>query len=117
MKNILLITFAQVLTLVAFCQGEAKAPKTITTQFSVASVCGQCEETIERAMDVKGVVAADYNLETKILVVTFKTNKISETKLHELINEVGYDTELSTATDEQYSKVHHCCKYRELDDH
>lgn len=94
-----------------------KEPKTVTVKFWVASVCGTCEKTIEKAMDVKGVVAADYNLETKMLEVTYRPSKIAENDLHRLLNEVGYDTDQSKATDEQYSKVHHCCKYRDMEDH
>lgn len=115
MKNIIVLIAILIgnFTLVA----SEKDPKTITVRFGVASVCGTCEKTIEKAMDVKGVVAADYNLETKMLEVTYRPAKISETDLHRLLNEVGYDTDSSKATDEQYSKVHHCCKYRDMEDH
>jgi copper chaperone CopZ len=94
-----------------------KTKKTETVKFHVAGVCGLCETTIERAVDVKGVVAADYTLETGILEVTFKPSKISEDQLHKLLNEVGYDTEKSKATDEQYNRVHDCCRYREMEKH
>lgn len=95
----------------------AQTPRTITTSFHVEGVCGLCEKTIEKAMDVKGVVVADFDLQTNILTVTYKPGKISEEQLHALLNEVGYDTEKSKATDEQYAKTHECCKYREQDKH
>ena len=94
---------------------ETKKTETIT--FWVNSVCGRCEQTIERAMDTKGVLTADYNLENQMLTVTYKTKNITETKLHKLLNEVGYDTDKSKCTDEQYSRVHSCCKYREFEKH
>jgi copper chaperone CopZ len=115
MKNIILI-LAIIMGHFALLAAD-KEPKTLTIRFGVASVCGSCEKTIEKAMDVKGVVAADYNLETKMLEVTYRPSKITEPDLHRLLNEVGYDTDSSKATDEQYSKVHHCCKYRDMEDH
>ena len=115
MKKI--IIFFLILLVNLSLPAQEKEPKVKTVRFGVASVCGTCEQTIEKAMDAKGIVAADYNLETKILEVTFRPAKIKETDLHKLLNEVGYDTDQSKATDEQYSKVHHCCKYRDMEDH
>lgn len=97
----------------SFSQGK----KAETTTFWVAGVCGMCEETIEKAVDTKGVLNADYNLENNKLTITYKPKKISLNKIHELINEVGYDTEKSTCSDAQYDRVHGCCKYRELEKH
>ncbi|MBX7051222.1 MAG: heavy-metal-associated domain-containing protein [Flavobacteriales bacterium] len=94
-----------------------KTPKSITAKFWVAGVCGLCEETIEKVMDTKGVIAADYDLASNQLTVTYKPAKISEEKLHQLLNDAGYDTEKSTCTPEQYGRVHECCKYREMDKH
>ncbi len=96
---------------------EQKKPKTITTSFWVAGVCGLCEATIEKAMDTKGVVATDYILETNTLTVTYKPSKISEEQIHALLNDAGYDTAKSKCTEEQYARTHSCCKYRELEKH
>ena len=91
--------------------------KPISIKFHVESVCGMCENTIEHALDAKGIITADYDLSTMMATVTYKPWKISEQEIHSLINAVGYDTEKSKCTDEQYSKVHDCCKYRELKKH
>lgn len=95
----------------------AQVSKPVTTTFWVAGICGLCEEVIEKAMDTKGVVSADYVLETNQLTVTYKPKKISEDRLHEMLNEAGYDTEKKTCTKEQYSHVHSCCHYREQEKH
>lgn len=94
-----------------------KKEKPVTVSFWVAGVCGMCESTIEKALDVKGIINADYNLETHTLEVTYKPGKISEDQIHKLLNEVGYDTSKYTATDEQYQRTHECCRYREMTDH
>ncbi len=95
--------------------GQDKEPTTI--QFHVESVCGMCETAIERSLDAKGIIAGDYDLETMLATVTYKPWKISEAEIHALVNSAGYDTDKSKCTDEQYSKVHGCCKYRELTRH
>lgn len=85
--------------------------------FWVAGLCGMCEKTIENALDKPGVVFADYDLKTHRVRVVYKSKKISEEQLHRWLNEAGYDTEKSKATQEQYSRVHDCCRYRELQEH
>jgi copper chaperone CopZ len=95
----------------------AQKDKPVTTTFWVAGVCGRCESTIEKALDTKGIITADYDLKAHQLTVTYKPAKIKEEQIHHILNEAGYDTAASTCTDEQYSRTHECCKYREMTDH
>lgn len=95
----------------------ANAQKVQTISFQVSGVCGMCEARIEKAVDVKGVKTADYDLDSHTLTLSYATKHISEEEIHTLLNEVGHDTEKSTASDEQYDSVHGCCKYREHGDH
>lgn len=88
-----------------------------TTTFWVAGICGLCEETIEKACDAPGIIDANYDLETGKLTVTYRVKKITLQEISALINEQGYDTEFSKATDEQYARTHHCCKYRDQEKH
>jgi periplasmic mercuric ion binding protein len=111
-KKIFFIAIAVILSADVSAQN-----KTEEVTFWVAGVCGMCEKTIENALDVKGIIAADYNLESHQIKVVYRPAKITVEKMHQLINAVGYDTEKSSATEEQYSKVHGCCKYRSLDNH
>jgi copper chaperone CopZ len=111
-KKILIIAMSMM-----FSAGLMAQNKTEEVTFWVAGVCGMCEKTIENALDVKGVVAVDYSLDSHKVTVIYRPSKITVEKMHQLINAVGYDTEKSTATEEQYSKVHGCCKYRSMDNH
>ena len=111
MKNII------VLALCMLSFGAYAQTKNTTANFWVAGACGMCENTIEKAVDVKGVVAYDYDLTAHRLTITFNPTKITLDKIHALINAAGYDTEKSNATDEQYSRVHGCCKYRSMAPH
>lgn len=115
MKKVYLILLLLITASTAFSQKSDKKP--VTTSFWVAGVCGMCEQTIEAAMDTKGVIKADFSLSNNMLTITYKPNKISENQIHTLLNEVGYDTEKSTCSEAQYARVHGCCKYRELEKH
>jgi hypothetical protein len=109
--------FLLILSISASAFSQKTDNKPITTTFWVAGVCGMCEQTIERVLDTKGILKADFVLASNQLTVTYKPNKISEAKIHTLLNEVGYDTEKSTCNEEQYKRVHGCCQYRELEKH
>lgn len=95
----------------------AQTKKVETTSFWVAGVCGRCESVIESTLDTKGIVSADYDLEKETLTITYKPGKISIEEVHRLLNEAGYDTATSKCSDEQYTRVHHCCRYREMEKH
>ena len=81
--------------------------------FGVSGLCGMCENRIEAAFDQKGIVAADYNLDTKKIHVVYKTKKWNEESLHKLATGVGHDTDKYKADDELYANIHGCCKYRD----
>jgi copper chaperone CopZ len=115
MKKAFILLLICTLSVSAFSQKTDKKP--VTATFWVAGVCGMCEQTIEAALDAKGILKADFQLSNNQLTVTYKPSKISETEIHTLLNEAGYDTEKSTCTEEQYARVHGCCKYRELEKH
>ena len=115
MKHITLTILIAFIAVRLSAQQPSKSP--ITTTFWVAGVCGMCEQTIEQALDVKGIISADFVLASNQLTITYKPNKISEGQIHSLLNEVGYDTEKSTCSDDQYKRVHGCCQYRELEKH
>ena len=108
MRNFLLLSFATILST------NVLAQKKVDITFSVSAACGMCEERLEEAYDVKGIVMADYDLKTKMLHVVYKT-KFFNTPLdiHKIAANVGHDTDQVKATDEAYSNLHGCCKYRE----
>ena len=108
MKDIILILLTAAFSTVLSAQSKAD----IT--FGVSAACGMCEERIEAAYDVKGIVMADYDLKTKKLHVVYKTRFFpTEIDIHRIAANVGHDTEKVKATDEVYNSLHHCCKYRE----
>ena len=108
MKSLIFFCFAFILTVNSF--GQKKADIT----FSVSAVCGMCEERIEKAYDVKGIVMADYELKTKNLHVVYKTKLFPDVlDVHRIAANVGHDTDKIKASDEVYNNLHGCCKYRD----
>ena len=108
MRNLLLLSFATILSTNVLAQKKAD----IT--FSVSAACGMCEERLEKAYDVKGIVMTDYDLKTKKLHVVYKTKQFpSELDVHKIAAAAGHDTEKIKATDEAYANLHSCCKYRD----
>lgn len=87
--------------------------KLITSNIHVYGNCNMCKERIETALDVKGVKSAEWSPKTKMLEITYNTDKITLKQIHEIINKVGHDTEVSKAGDGVYKELPSCCHYRE----
>ena len=82
--------------------------------FGVRGNCGMCKSTIESAtMSIEGVDTASWSTESKMISINI-TSEINDqfiNDIHNAIAKSGYDTELSTALDEDYDKLPMCCKY------
>ena len=87
--------------------------QSVSTTFFVDGVCGMCEERIEKAVSVKGVSSAEWDVDSRILSITYDSSSVKLIELHQRIAKVGHDTELVKATQEDYDNVHGCCKYRD----
>lgn len=84
-----------------------------TATFKVAGVCEMCKDRIENAALIKGVKFAEWNKDSKDLVVVYKTDKTTEEDLHKAVAEYGHDTEKEKAKKENYDKLPFCCAYRD----
>ena len=89
----------------------------VTDSISVSGICGMCEERIENAALIKGVKKVDWDKDKQMLTVIYRSDKTSMQEIAESIADAGHDSSLVTCTDEQYDKVHSCCKYRENEVH
>ena len=115
MKKILIIV-AVLMTTLTFAQNKnAKA------SLEVDGVCLMCKTRIEKAsLNTKGVKSAVWNVETHELSLIYDERKTDLASISENIVAVGHDTKELKATDEAYSTVHPCCRYRDdkvVDDH
>lgn len=80
----------------------------------VNGVCAMCQYTIETAVfAVDGIEDAKWDVETKVLQLSFDPAKTDLMKINEAVNASGYDTEYTTADNEAYSELSPCCHYRD----
>ena len=82
-----------------------------TDTFKVYGNCGMCEKRIEKAAKVEGVTKALWNVDTKIMTVSYNPDKVSNDGIQKNIAAVGHDTEKYSADYEAYSRLPGCCLY------
>ncbi len=87
------------------------AQTTKTEKIPVAGNCGMCEKKIETAAKEAGAAKAEWNKDTKVLIVKYNSATTNAAKIQQAIASVGYDTRDFKATDESYNKLHACCQY------
>tara|TARA_B100000965_G_scaffold252796_1_gene212728 strand:- start:420 stop:815 length:396 start_codon:yes stop_codon:yes gene_type:complete len=107
-NNYLFISIFLLVTLNSFSQ-------TKSAKIVVDGVCMMCEERIEKkAIDVKGIKLADWNLDNRVLKIVYNEKNITINEIHEFLGSIGHDTEKKIASDEAYSLLDPCCQYRDL---
>jgi mercuric ion binding protein len=94
-----------------FTHQAAFAQTTKTETFKVFGNCGMCKKRVEKAAVVEGVTKSDWNVDTKIMTVTYDPSKITNAAIQKKIAAVGHDTEKEKATDSVYDKLPGCCHY------
>lgn len=79
----------------------------------VNGVCEMCKKRIEKAaFSVKGVKSAIWHVEDQDLHLIIDETKCTVLDVEKAVAKVGHDTKNIKATEEQYAKIHGCCKYR-----
>ena len=104
-RNIIL---AVAMALFAFA---VKAQSVKTENIKVYGNCSQCRSHIQKAASAAGATLAKWNVDTKVLTVTFDATKTDSKKIQSKIAEAGYDTQDATASDAAYNKLDECCQY------
>ncbi|MBI3519242.1 MAG: heavy-metal-associated domain-containing protein [Bacteroidetes bacterium] len=82
-----------------------------TSTFKVWGNCEMCKETIESSLKVDGITKADWNVDSKIMTVTYDETKISLDQIQKNIASVGYDNEKYKGDDKAYENLAGCCQY------
>lgn len=106
-KNIFLTLVATLIF--TGCDAQIKNAKTETV--TVYGNCGMCKKTIEKAANEKGIVKADWNIDTDQLTVTFDQTKTNTEAILKKVAYAGYDSDSFRAPDETYKKLPECCQY------
>ena len=89
------------------------AQELVEYSFEVKGTCAMCKERIEQhALEVGIASTAEWDVDTKILVVSIDESVTSINFLRNALAEVGHDNGNFQAPDEVYDNLHECCKYR-----
>lgn len=105
-KSIIYIT----LTIAALGNSTLFAQKR-TERIKVSGNCEMCARNIEKAAKTAGANKAEWNTDSHILTVTYKTSATTADSIEKRIAQVGYDTEKYTGNMDAYNNLHECCKY------
>jgi mercuric ion binding protein len=104
----------KIFAVVAVCMALAAtsfSQKVKTEAFKVSGECGMCKKKIEKAAKEAGASFASWNIQTKVLKVSYNTTGASTSSIQQRIAEAGYDTPGFKATEEAYNKLDACCQY------
>ena len=82
-----------------------------TDSIRVNGACGMCKSRIQKAIKIDGVTEATWNKETKVLLVSYNPDVISNDVIQKKIAFAGHDTEKYRAEDSIYEKLPGCCHY------
>ena len=86
-----------------------------TDSLMVYGNCSQCKDRIENTLKDYGIAKVNWDIDTKMLTVSFDSIKYSIAGIQKRLAEVGHDTKTLKATVAAYNKLPGCCKYeREL---
>ena len=89
---------------------KAKAVET-TEGIPVSGNCEMCKKKIETAARKAGAGEANWDVEKKILTISFNSSSTNAAKIQQGIAAAGYDTRDVKADDKAYGKLPGCCKY------
>lgn len=82
-----------------------------TSSFKVWGNCEMCKETIEGSLKVNGITKADWNVDSKIITVTYDSKIITLDQIQKNIAAVGYDNDKYKGDDKAYEELPGCCQY------
>ncbi|MFH0758372.1 MAG: TonB-dependent receptor [Bacteroidota bacterium] len=84
----------------------------------VNGLCGMCKNRIENAaLRTRGVEAATWESESKMLTISYEPAGFKANKLHYNVASAGHDTRELLAPDPVYEALPVCCKYRDSESH
>lgn len=84
----------------------------VTDTIKVYGECGMCQNRIQKVLKVKGVSSAIWDTETKLLIVSYNPDIITNDDIQRRVALAGHDTDKFRATDQAYNKLPGCCMYQ-----
>ncbi len=110
MKKLIILLFV-FYNLNAWSQKITTSDSSVT--FIVSGNCEMCKERIEAAVKGKGVKSGTWDIDTKLITLTYSPSQTTLLKIQKRIAESGHDTPLEKADDAVYKELPECCLYRD----
>jgi len=82
-----------------------------TDTIKVYGECGMCKSRIQKTLKIDGISSAVWDVDTKMLTVSYNPATITNDVIQQKIAAVGHDTEKYKADDKVYDKLPGCCHY------
>jgi mercuric ion binding protein len=111
MKNLktMILTLFVSITTIAYAQND----NTVKTEtIAVSGNCEMCKKRIDKAAMITGVKKADWNIDSKMLKITYNTVITNIDFVRKAIAAKGYDTDKIKANDKSYADLPECCQYK-----
>jgi len=107
-----IVSICAVILISIFSPNQSFSQKSVVKEtLKVWGNCGMCKKTIEQSAKSAGARTADWNEETKQLVISFSPIKTTSARIQEAIAKAGYDTRDVNADNKAYDALHSCCQY------
>ena len=102
------MVFTGLLSVTVF-NAQTKYTKTETVK--IYGNCGLCENTIEKAGNLKNEATVDWDKDTKLATISYDSLHTSKEQVLKRIALAGYDSDLYLAPDNTYADLPGCCQY------
>lgn len=90
---------------------KAKGDGTAQIALKTSAVCDMCKARLEKSLAYeKGVQAANLDIPTQMLTVTYRPDKTTPATLRTAVQRTGYDADAQPADTRAYDKLPNCCK-------
>lgn len=104
-----LIVFASVIGFLASCSDAGKS--NAHAEFYVRGNCGMCKERIDKTVAaLPGVAKADWNVESKSIIVDYDSTKVSSMEIEKAVAATGHATKSVVMDSTAHDKLPMCCK-------
>jgi mercuric ion binding protein len=82
-----------------------------TDTIKVYGECGMCKSRIQKTLKIDGISVAVWDVDSKMLTVTYDPAAITNDEIQQKLAAVGHDTDKYKADDKVYDKLPGCCHY------
>ena len=101
MKIIIKTILVVLISYGSFSAMAQSSAKEISASFKVFGSCGICKQRIEKTLKIKGIKAAVWDVDTKMLSVTYDSTIMQLDNIYLKLIAAGHDTELKKAANKK----------------